>query len=170
MARGASVDGAASMIRVLRYMRRDPIRAQGRDTCPHVIGLVSPERAWMEAAQLRVVEQLRHDVSLSGACSLGQLEVDEETMAVLHQGVAHVGQLRLEAAPLLGQTCLRIGRTLVCGVRTLLTAEVDRRIARVIGRGVRRWLVLGTEALQTGGGLNQRAVDSEVLIRQQTQS
>src|SRR5262249_47899841 len=29
MARGASVDGTASMIRVLRYMRRDPIRAQG---------------------------------------------------------------------------------------------------------------------------------------------
>jgi hypothetical protein len=47
-------------------------------------------------AQLRVVQQLRHHVPLGLARGLGQLEIDQKTMAVLHQRVASV---ELQAIP-----------------------------------------------------------------------
>src|SRR5438105_7801704 len=91
-------------------------------------------------------------------------------MAILHQRVTHVRQLRFEAMSLLGQACFWVSRALVRSVRALLTSEVDRWVTRIIRRRIRGWLVLRPKALQAGGSLDQRAVDRKVLVRKQPQT
>jgi len=169
MACGASINRATASIGVLGHMRRDAVLAQGRHTCQCVIRLIAAKRPRMKAAQLRVVHQLRHDVTLSGARRMRHLEVDQQPMPILHKGVTHVGQLRFKAAPFLGQPCFWIRRAVVRGVRALLAAEVDCRVTRIIRRLVRRGRVFRLETLEAGGRLDQRAVDGEVLVRKQTQ-
>jgi hypothetical protein len=78
----------------------------------------------MKAAQLSVVQQLRHQVAFGRAGGVAQLEVDQQTMAILHQRVTQVRQLGLEATSFLGQACFWVGRTLVRRVGALLAAEV----------------------------------------------
>src|SRR5207249_7730521 len=74
-----------------------------------------------------------------------------------------------ETTTLLRQSRFRIGGALVSRVRAFFTAEVNRWVATVIGRFVRGRLVLGPEALEAGGGFDQRAVNGEVLVREQPQ-
>jgi site-specific DNA recombinase len=170
MAGRALIDGAASAAGVLRHMWRDLLVADRCDARASVVRLVGTQCSWMKAAQLRVVQQVRHHVALSRAGGLSDLEVDQQPVAILHQRVSHVRQLRLEATAFLRQACFRIGRALVRGVRALLAAEVDRRIARIIRRRlIGGRLVLRTEALQTGGGLDQRAIHREVLVGKQAE-
>jgi len=102
----------------------------------------------MNAAQFRVIQQLRHHVPLSRAGGVRQLEVDQQTVTVLHQRVTHVRQLRFEPATFLPQTCFGVRCAPVCGVQAFLASEVHRRIAGIIGRGIRRRLVFRAEALQ----------------------
>src|SRR5919202_2748622 len=84
--------------------------------------------------------------------------------------VGHERQPRFLALPLAEQPSIGVGRTLMRGVRALLAVEVDGRIAGVIGWLVRRRLVLGPEALEAAGRLDQRAVDREVLVREQAEA
>jgi hypothetical protein len=164
------INGASPAIGVLGYVRRDAILTHRGDTCACVIRFVGAECARMKTAQLRVIQQLWHQVAISGPSRLCQLEVDHEAVAVLHQRVTHVGQLRLDPASFLGQPRLGIGRALVRRVRAFLTSEVDRRVARIIRRRlIRGRLVLRTETLQAGRSFDQRAINREVLIRQQPQ-
>src|SRR5438105_2123617 len=55
-------------------------------------------------------------------------------------------------------------------IRAVLTMEVDRRIARIVGRRIPGRSILRTEALETRGGFDQRPVNREVLVAQQTQA
>src|SRR4051794_37727112 len=93
-------------------------------------------------------------------------------MPILHQRLAHVAQPSFFARSFAQQPRIGIGRTLMGGVRALLAVEVDPAIARTsaVRARRRRWLILGSKALETGGGLDQRTVYAEVLIAQQMQS
>ena len=76
-------------------------------------------------------------------------------------------QLRLGSIRLAVQPRLRIRRGGVCIVRPLLTPEIHRRIAAA-RRLIVRLRPLRLEALVTSPGLDQRAIDREVLVGQQT--
>ncbi|SRR6266542_2100922 len=78
----------------------------------------------------------------------------------------HVRHAHVQSHGLFCQACFWVSRTLVRRVRALLASEVDRRVARIVRRYIRRWVVLRPEALQAGGSLDQRAVDGEVLVRE----
>src|SRR5258708_1134285 len=71
---------------------------------------------------------------------------------------------------LLGQHSFGISRALMCRVRAALAVEVDRRIPRIVGWWAVGRSILWTEALETGGGFDQRAVDREMLVAQQPQA
>src|SRR6266545_7523595 len=71
--------------------------------------------------------------------------------------------------PFLAKPRFGIRRALMGGVRTPLAMEVDARVARIVGRLSRRRLVFGTQALEAGRRFDQRAVDREMLIAQQSQ-
>src|SRR5713101_10003724 len=81
--------------------------------------------------------------------------------------MTRIRQMGFFALALPSQARFRICRTLVLFVRSLLAMEIDTRIARIVGRLVRRWLALGSKALEAGGGLDERSVHREVLVAQQ---
>src|SRR6266496_5551615 len=123
--------------------------------------LVRRQGARLEASFARLVHQIWHGVSFSGAGRLAQLKVHHEAVAVLHQRVTCVRQTGFFAFAFPGHARLGISRALVRLIRAPLTAEVDGRIARIVGWLVRRRLVLGSEALHAGRSLDQRPVNGE---------
>src|SRR5215207_3271645 len=93
-------------------------------------------------------------------------------MSVLHHGVPDIAQLGSLPSAFLVQPCIRIGATLMRGIRALLATEVHPPIGWVVTRSaasLRWWLILGPETLQAGRGFDQRAIHGEVLIAQQVQ-
>ena len=90
------------------------------------------------------------------------MEIDDEAVAILHQGVSRVRKLGLLPSALPGELRVGVGGRLVCLVAPLLTVEVHGEIAAI----VRRRLVvvaLLLEALERCPSLDERAVDREVL-------
>ena len=90
---------------------------------------------------------------------------DDQPVAVLHQRVAHEAQLRFLARSFAEQPGVGIGGRGMRVVAAPLAMEVALAVAPRAGRVARA--VLRPEALQAGPGLQQRAVDREVLARQQ---
>jgi site-specific DNA recombinase len=166
---GPSIDGAAPSTGVLRHVRRDLAASQLGNAVSGVVTLVGSQRPRVKAALARLLDQLRDRIPLGRAAGLAQLEVHQQPVSVLHQRVAHIRQMRFFATPLLGQSSLGICRALVRRIRAPLTTEVDRRIARIVGRRTAGWSVLGAEALEAGRGFDQRTVHSEMLVAQQAQ-
>jgi hypothetical protein len=66
-------------------------------TQSRVVPLVGTQRPWMKAAQLG------HHVAFGRTAGLGELEVDQQSMAILHQRVTDVREPGLKAAAFPGQ-------------------------------------------------------------------
>src|SRR5262245_16031760 len=167
VARGTTVDRTAPPAGVLRNVWRHVPGAQIGDAALGVVTLVRAESERAEAPFARLVDELRHHISLGGTRCLTELKVHHQPVPILHQCVAGVTQASLFALALLSQHCLRISGALVRCIRATLAMEVDRRIARIVRRSAGRRTILATEALETSRGFDQRAVDREVLIAQQ---
>src|SRR5208337_1085316 len=105
-------------------------------------------------------------LGFGAAAGLSQPGVDHQAVAIVHLHVAGVTELGLFARPFAGQPCLGIGGRLVRGVGASLTMEVYARVTGIIGRDL---LVLSfaLETLVSGPGLDQRAVDRKMLIREE---
>jgi hypothetical protein len=86
-------------------------------------------------------------------------------VSTIGQQVSQIPQLGLAAHCFLVQARIGIGRRVMRVVPPHLPVEIDGGILRVVRRLARR--VLRRETLMTRPGLEQRAVDGEVLIRQQ---
>src|SRR5437660_370620 len=90
---------------------------------------------------------------------------DNQTIAVLHQRMAHEAQPRFLTRSFAKQAGLGIGRRTMRVVAPPLAVEVPLAIAARIGRLARA--VLGAKAFQARPGFEQCAVDREMLARQQ---
>ena len=103
--------------------------------------------------------------SLSGTGRLGQRGRDDQSAAVFHQRVTHEAELGFLAASLAIKLRLGIRGRGMRGVAALLAVKIALAIAARAGRIART--VLRPETLHRGPGRNLRAVDREVLVRQQ---
>src|SRR5689334_20178073 len=132
-----------------------------------VVALVTTQRDPMPAWNL--LHQRHCRLRFSAAGGLGDAAVDRQAMAILHQHVARVAQLGFLARPLTRQACLGISGGLVGVVAAPLAVKVHAGIARVVvpRRGLVRCASFALETLLPGPRLNQRAVDREVLVREQ---
>jgi site-specific DNA recombinase len=167
---GAAVDGTPPPAGVLCHVRRDLSLSQIGNAGFGVIPLVGAQRLEAETALTRLFDQLWHGCPFCSPSRLTQLKVHQQSVPILHQRMAHEGQMRLFAFTLLGQQRFGIGRALMRRVRAFLAMEVHGWITRISRRRlVRGWLVLGTKAFEAGRRFNQGAIDSEVIIAQQTQ-
>ena len=90
---------------------------------------------------------------------------DDQAVAVLHERVAHGAELGLLARAFAVRPGVRVGRGGMRVIAVLLAAEVLLAIAPRI----RRWAgaILRPEALDACPGVEQRAIDREVLRREQ---
>ena len=100
---------------------------------------------------------------LGAPIRLGGFDIDNQPVAVLGKRVRHVAQLRLGEFTLLEQAGLGVGAALVRLVAALLALEIDFRVAS--RRSIRTAAVLAHETLVARPGLDHRAVDTEMLVR-----
>jgi len=117
-------------------------------------------------------QHLERRLVLCRAIGVGDLHVHRQAVAVVHQDVAHVAQLRLVALGFLVQARIGVGAAGMGVVAALLAFEVDFGVAPR-GRG---WVVVvvavvdlvvavfALEALVRRPSLDQGAVDAEVLV------
>ena len=147
-ARCSAIDRAAASTGVLCHVGRDAALAQFGNALARVIVLVASQCLRMEAAVTGVIHQVQSCLALGGSGRVRQLKAYDEPIAVLHEHVPGLCQMGLFTPALLGQARFGIGGALVRCVRTLLAVEVDRRVARIIGRLIRRLLIVGLEAFR----------------------
>src|SRR6201997_5866707 len=94
-----------------------------------------------------------------------QAGVDQQAVTVLHQPMPDKAQLRLLAFTLAVEPGIRIGGRSMGVVRASLAMEVRFAIApAALSRRLAR-AVLRLDALHRGPGLDQRAIDREVIAR-----
>ena len=102
------------------------------------------------------MQHQQRGVALGEPIGCGDHRGGDQAVAILHQRVAQVTQLRLLAVALLVQPRIGIGGRFMRFIAALLAAKV--RAIAVVGA------VLGAKALLRSPRLNQRAVHGEVLV------
>src|SRR5258707_12535203 len=130
MPRGSAVEVRAAPLLVLGHMRGDVQGACSRDEILGVVGLV---RAYGDAPPASCSLVLKHQqrgFALSVAVRLGDHGGGDQAVAVLHQRVPQIGQMRLLAVALLVQSRIRVGGRFMRVVGALLAMEV-RAIAAI---------------------------------------
>src|SRR5512132_1841498 len=167
MASGAAVDrraalGGRRLVSILCDVRGDAEFAQLHDEVVGVVALVGTERLVAGREGFSHGERRQ---PLGRARGAGQLGIDGEPMAVLHQDVADEAELAGLAVALAEQPGIVVGGRAVRFVRSLLTLEVALAVAALSRRFART--VLRSKALHAGPRLDQRTVDREVLVGQQ---
>src|SRR6266404_5730388 len=164
MASGALVNNTGWLAREVRGNR---MLAHFLNKLLAVIALVGTQGDAMPARNLLYHRQRRLWFGAPG--SLSYAAVDRQPMAILHQHMAGIAELRLLAFPLARQPRFRIGSRLVAIVAALLAVKVHARIARilVVRRGLARFGVFALETFLPRPGFDQRAVDREVLVGEQ---
>src|SRR5260370_27392942 len=143
MPRGSLVHRAPAVGRVLRHMRGDIHPAQFSYEFLRVVALVPSQRhafpGW---------EGFGHEhrsIPLRSSRRLGQKGLHQKPVAILHQYMSHIAQLRLASAVLGVHPSIRIGSRFMGLVLSLFSAKVDisARFGRLPGS------VLGSETLMT---------------------
>ncbi|EJH67990.1 hypothetical protein VCHE45_3888, partial [Vibrio cholerae HE-45] len=135
----------------------------GHEVC-RIVGLVRGQGASTATTQL--TQHRQRGFAFAMATGQSHMSTAHQATAVFHQHMPHVTQLRAGVVALSVQPGIRIAGRGVGVVAALVPLEVRRGIARAGARVVWR-IVLGTETLLRGPGLQQCAVDREVLIRDQ---
>src|SRR5258708_12668323 len=149
MPRGSLVHRAPAVGRVLRHMRSDVHPPKFSYEFPRVVVLVPTQRhalSWWD--------RFRHEhrsIPLRSSRRLGQKGLHQKPVAILHQYMSHIAQLRLASAGLGVHPSIRIGSRFMGLVLSLFSAKVDisARFGRLPGS------VLGSETLVTSPTLDQ---------------
>ncbi len=169
--RQAGIERARVASDVLHYMGREPRGVERGHTRPRVVALANAHRAAPLAGW---------PLDRKGGKHLGRLlhldrptghlhgRSDHQAVAVVHGHTHLIGELRPLAPALLREPLIGIGPRVADGARASLPAEVHRAIARIDILGSRRGGRLQRpDALPAGPCFQERAIDSEVLGREQ---
>ena len=160
---GTAIDGGAAIGVILRNMRCAATLAAAGDEVGGVVEFIGPHRA---ARSGIAVDHIKGGGELGRAGGLGQPGIDNEIVAVLGHHMTHVTELGLLAEPFAEQPSIGVcGRTMRI-VRAFLTTEVTLGVAPAAARRRRFAVRLRHKTLHAGPGLDQRAVNREVLARQ----
>lgn len=165
MARCASADRrTAGPLEVLRNVRGDVQLLHVADKAACVVAVIGPQRGMLCGGQ--ILEHLHRRAALGSASGLGDLDCDDQAVAVFTDRVSRICQFRRRAASLLLQPRLRVGCRGIRVVGALLPVEVPHLIAPT---GPRRSVrsIFGPETLVRNPCLDHRAIDAEILITEQ---
>jgi hypothetical protein len=121
---GSPVEVRAALGVVLRNMQGDVELERSLDEVLRVAGLVRAQRDAPFAASALLFEQDQRGLAFGVAIGRGHHRGGDQAVAVLHQRVAEIGQMRLLAIALHVQPRVRIGGRLMRLVRALLAVEV----------------------------------------------
>jgi len=156
VSRGAAIQIAASSLFVLCNVRRYIQRARRAHKILRVISLVRAQCDAPRAIFLPLVEHQQRGVALGKSIGGRDHRGGDQSVAILHQRVAQIAQLRLLAIALLIESRVGIGGRFMRLIAALLPAKV-RAIAIVR-------TILSAKALLRSPRLNQRSVHREMFI------
>src|SRR5258706_7449775 len=165
MAGGPPVNGAPALRRVLRHVGCCVAIAEIPDELPRVVALVCSDGDLMDARD--ALDHLHGHLSLGSSCRQARLRIGYQAIGVLRQDVSRVGELRAAVIALAVQARIRIGLRAVRLVAALLTAKVHARVAGIIVSRPFPRSLNRLKALLAGPRLQQRAINSEVLLGHQ---
>jgi hypothetical protein len=114
----------------------------------------------MESPLPGLIDELRRGLPLRGACRLGQREVHQKPMLVLHQRMAHEVQLGFPPLGFPGEQSFGVGRALMRGVAAPVASEVDAQVARIVGWRLIGWPVLGPEGRPSTASIRSKTPES----------
>src|ERR1700722_3331558 len=154
------IDGRTSPVGILRHVRSYVDLTEFGDEVLRVEPFVAAQGDGLRPVGVRF-DQMQCRQPLGMARSARRGGADNQPVAVLHQCMPHEAELRLLAGTLAIQPSIRISRGGMRVVAALLAVKVSLPIASRIRR--RTGAVLRAEALGAGPGLQQRAVDREML-------
>ena len=146
--RGPAVDGAA--FHLLRDVRRETQRPDGRDETRDVEALVAPDGPRL----CGIGQQPHRRLTFRGTGGGGHTHLGHQAMPIVEQHVAGIRQLRLASGAFSCELGVGIGRRLMRVIPPRFPVEIDRGIARIVGRRGRP-RILATKALEAGPGLQQ---------------
>lgn len=142
------------------YVGRDITLATAPDEGLAVVALVGPNRGPLVFVAPAPQHGQRR-LTLGGAAGVGDLDIHDQPVAVLHEDVPHVAQAGLVALALLEQPGVGVRGAGMGVVATLLPLEVHLGVTSGRGAGV---IVLALETLVRGPGFDERAVHAEVFV------
>jgi hypothetical protein len=145
-------------------VRTDGVLTQVSDKVFDVIALVRTQGLRVNASVARSREQLAGRLMLS-LRGIGDQDIDTQSMAIFHQYVPAIAQFGGLAVALAHEPGVRIGGAPVGRIRSLLAFEVGH--PGTVTPFLRRLTVRAFEALEGRSGLDQGAVDREVIRREQ---
>jgi len=119
---GTSVDGAAPSLGVAGDVGLDVALLQCRDEVLCVIAFVRAERGTNLRASSR--QQIQRTPVLASAAGVAHVHRHQQAVAILHQGIGQIAQLRFLALAFADQAHVRIGGGGVRVVAALVAVEV----------------------------------------------
>ena len=166
MTRGSSVDGASASTSVLRgHMRHNLAQMTCFDEVMRVAGLVGTSR--LRPPVRHRIEHGQRSGTLTATVSMGDHCADHQAGAILHQHMPLIAEDRRSVVALAVPPGIRIRRAGVRVVGPRLPLPIRLRVAARSRRRLIVTAVLGFETLLACPGLNQRAIDTEVVPREQ---
>src|SRR5260370_8037053 len=123
MPRGPLIHRTPAIGRVLRHVRRDVHPAEFPYEFLRVVGLVPSHGHSLSRRQAFGHQQRR--IPLRSAVGLRQKRLQQESVAVFHQYMPHIAQLRLASSGLRPQSGIGIGARFMSLVLSLFSTKVD---------------------------------------------
>src|SRR5450759_381303 len=162
---GPLIDRTTTVRIVLRNVRRHAKRAQLPHEVARVIALVGTQGDGTRPTD--ALDHLQSRFSLGGSRGQRQAPVYDQTVPVLHERMAKVSQLGSGVRALAAQPRIGVRGRAMRLIAAFRSRIIDGRIATGIRAG--RFIIVDRpEALVARPGLDQRAVDGEMLVAEQT--
>src|ERR1700674_5374505 len=159
----ASINRAAARSRqVLRYVRRYAHVPALAHELRGIKSVVANDGHLPDPRNL--LQQDHRRIALGGARGFPHQARYNQSVAILHQQISTVAQLRLLARAFARQQSVGIGFRFVRLVRTFLATKIHRGVSRIV-RWWRTVLAFGLKTLPAGPRFQQRTVHAEVLVR-----
>src|SRR5436309_5257724 len=163
------IDGrAAFALGVGRYMRENLSPAQKTDKVVGVIALIGSQAFHPDSFASVTLKHVLGRFPLTAPGGLADQKIDQQAVAVLHQGMCPVTKLRLFSRPLTHQTTVGIGRRLMGFVASFLAVKIHPAVAQISPILVSRPIFsLGSKALEACPGLDQSPIHRKMIVAHQ---
>src|SRR5882757_920175 len=144
-------------------MRSDTLCEQRFDKASRVITLIATNTLRAKTLAPLPGHQRQGRLRLSHTDRRSETHIADQAMAVIHQSVSGKAQLGLLTQRLAQQLRFRVRGAHMC----VIAAPLALKIPIPTGVRSRTSAILRSERFHRGPGLNQRAIDTEVFIREQ---
>src|SRR6266496_4090504 len=166
------IDGrAAFALGVGRYMRENLSPAQKIDKVVGVVTFIASQRFYPQPFSSLALKHALSHFPLTAPGGLTDQKINQQAVAVLHQGMRPVTKLRLFSRPLTHQTTVGIGGGLMGLVFALLAVKIHPAVARISPILISRPIFsLGSKTLKARPGLDQSPIHRKMIVTHQSSS